>query len=316
MVSAGLLAVSYSLPTVEFEKLLSEIEIYSIYGGIEMLWVDGNPILASIVFIFSMIFPIGKLLALAVLWTRHRRKPVSHGSVMWIELLGKWSMLDVFIIGAFVGAIRLEFAAGFTLAKGTSQPGIVVFGAAVFLSLLSTLIVGRMVTAGEPVPLREAPQLHRGRARLLTTVAAGTLFAGLTLPLLEVRKGLFFSNEVGLTTTTWHMARQDELFLALALVLLVVLTPVIRSVMLLRLRWIRSEHSARSLRQAMFLDGWAMHDVFALGLIIVSVKLDQLASITLMTGFWCVLAAAVLAQLDAWLLRREVLLIHEPRPGD
>jgi len=50
-----------------------------------------------------------------------------------------------------------------------------------------------------------------------------------------------------------------------------------------------------------------MLDVFGLGLVIVWVKLDELAATTLRTGFWAVLAAACLAQLDAWLFRRAVL---------
>ena len=45
LISAATLVASYSLPTVEFKQVLSEVEIYSIYGGIEMLWLDGNPIL-------------------------------------------------------------------------------------------------------------------------------------------------------------------------------------------------------------------------------------------------------------------------------
>lgn len=277
-----------------------------------MLWLDGTPILAAIVFIFSMVFPIAKLLALSLLWMRRRQRPVSHRAVLWIELLGKWSMLDVFIIGVFVGSIRLEFIGGLQLAKGTSQAGIVVFAAAIVLSMVSTLLVGRLVTDGEPLPLRDDPQLHRWRARLLSTAAAGALGAALTLPLLEVRKSLFFSNEVALPATTWRMIQDHEAFLAVALGLLVVITSVVRSLMLLRLRWVRADHSPRVLRRAIFVDGWAMLDVFALGLIVVSIKLDQLATTTLMAGFWWVLAAAGLAQLDAWLLRREVLLVREP----
>jgi len=305
LASAATLVTSYSLPTVEFEKMLSEIEIYSIYGGIEMLWIDGNPILAAIVFVFSMIFPVAKLLALTWFWLLHRKKPVSHAAVLWIELLGKWSMLDVFIIGVFVGAIRLEFIGGLQLAKGTSQPGIEVFGTAILLSLVSTMLVGRLVTNGVPLPLRESPRLGRWWSRLVSTAAAVALGAALALPLVEVRKSLFFSNEVALPATAWRMLHEQEVFLALALGLLVIVTSIIRSLMLLYLRWSRSAHGHKVIRRALFMDGWAMLDVFGLGLIIVSIKLGQLAETTLLAGFWCSLSAAGLAQLDAWLLRRE-----------
>ena len=307
LLSTALLLASYALPTVEFQRLLSEPEVYSIWGGIEMLWLDGTEGLAAIVFLFSMVFPLAKLIALAWLLLRPRHAGLPARALGWIELLGKWSMLDVFIVGAFVGAIRLQLGPSLQLARGTSHPGIALFGGAVLASMLCTWLVSCCFPAaharhGDP-RARLDPQ--RLPARLVSTAAAGCLAAALALPLFEVSKGIVFRNQVLLPATTWHMAGDHELLLALTLLLLVMGTSVTRSLLALRLRWLGGD-TATLVRRAMSIDEWAMLDVFALGLVVVWVKLDQLATTTVLVGFWCTLAAAALAQLDAWMLRREI----------
>ena len=67
LVSGILLVVAFALPTVTFQQLGSKEEVYSILGGIRSLWDDGNFILASIVFLFSVVWPTGKLFALSTL---------------------------------------------------------------------------------------------------------------------------------------------------------------------------------------------------------------------------------------------------------
>ena len=151
VVSAVTLAVALALPTVTFDTIISEAETYSIYGGIESFWEDGNYILATIVFLFSIVFPVAKLLALSAILLRRGTHTARHTAVEWLKLLGKWSMLDVFIISVFVGAIRLG------IAEATSRPGIYVFAAAIALSMISTVLVGRWLSGGRPRDLAEKP---------------------------------------------------------------------------------------------------------------------------------------------------------------
>lgn len=301
LASAATLAVSLALPTVTFQKLASAEETYSIFGGIESLWEDGNWILAAIVFLFSVVFPIAKLIALQLVWLGRWSRAARLELVEWLELLGKWSMLDVFIVGTFVGAIRLGL-----LADASSRPGILVFGAAILMSILTTHFIGRIESQGRPRPLCERPALRAWWARLTTLLAATALAAALALPLLQVKKGFLFRNDVALLSTSWKMAGDEEPLLAAALFALVTGTSIARALLLAALRWLpRAPERAR--RLALQLDEWAMLDVFGLGLVIVAVKLDELATTTLRAGFWAVLAAACLAQLDAWAFRRAVV---------
>ena len=64
LVASGLTLVgSLFLPTVVFQKLAAK-EVYSILGGIRVLWTDGDHVLATIVFLFSVVLPIAKHLLL------------------------------------------------------------------------------------------------------------------------------------------------------------------------------------------------------------------------------------------------------------
>ena len=302
IVSAVTLAVSLALPTVTFDTIVSLEETYSIYGGIESLWNDGNTILATIVFLFSIVFPVAKLLSLSAVLLRRGTHAARHAAVGWLELLGKWSMLDVFIISIFVGAIRLG------IAEATSRPGIYVFAAAIALSMISTVLVGRWVSGGLPRDLAETPAVRSWPARILTTIAAAALALAFSTTILQVeRTFLMFPivNRIDLPNTAWDMAQNREVFLALTLGLLVMGTSALRALVLLRLRWLPGGRIATR-RLALTLDEWAMLDVFGLGLLITYVKLAELTTTTLLPGFWWVIAAAVLAQADAWLFRRSV----------
>jgi paraquat-inducible protein A len=295
VVAAATLAYSYSLPTVTFERLMSDPETYSIYGGIESLWEDGNWVLASLVFFFSIVFPIVKVLALGYLWLGRGGPAQRAGLVVWLRLLGKWSMLDVFVIGAFVGSIHLG-----VIAQGTSRAGIYVFGAAIAMSMLTTIAVA----AREPGSARRALTLGRAplAARLLTSAGALALGAGLALSLLELSK-FFITKEVSLPYTSWNMLKGSEPVLGAILLVFVVGTSSLRCLCGLALVW--TAWRPRGLvRFSLLLDEWAMLDVFGLGLAIVHVKLSELAETRLLPGFWWAVAASALAFTDGLVLRR------------
>lgn len=104
----------------------------SIWGGILALWQDGAYFLAVIIFAFSVMFPIGKL---GALWQALDRITIGQPpaeSLRQVEKLGKFSMLDVFVLALIIIAIK-------GLPGGTSvrlQWGLVAFIVAIVLSLL------------------------------------------------------------------------------------------------------------------------------------------------------------------------------------
>ncbi len=111
----------------------------TILSGIIYFWVTGDYELAAIVFIASFLVPLFKLAALFVLvfnaqrgtnWRRGERSRLYHV----IELIGRWSMLDVFVVALLAGLVRIR---GF--AEITAGAGIAAFGMVVVLTMLASL---------------------------------------------------------------------------------------------------------------------------------------------------------------------------------
>ena len=132
IVSAVLLVVGLNLPVLTIRKLWEE-STFSILSGILNLWREKYYFLATVIFFFSIIFPIVKLVALFVIWfvrlTDARRKWVLH----CLALLGKWSMLDVFVTAVLVVSVKLG-----ALATAKAESGIYYFGSSILLAMLVT----------------------------------------------------------------------------------------------------------------------------------------------------------------------------------
>jgi paraquat-inducible protein A len=110
----------------------------TIMSGIAGLWHDGMWAIASIVFIASILIPVLKLLGLAWLLIAARRRNARHRRELtrlytWLDFIGRWSMLDVFLVAFLTGAV--QFGA---LATIEPRSGIVAFAAAVVLTILAT----------------------------------------------------------------------------------------------------------------------------------------------------------------------------------
>ena len=107
----------------------------TVWGGTRALWHDGMWGVALIVFLASILVPLLKLLGLFYLVTMRgsARQTFRRRLYKFIEKIGPWAMLDVFLLAIMVAVIRFgKFA---TVIPG---PGIVAFTAVVVLTLLAS----------------------------------------------------------------------------------------------------------------------------------------------------------------------------------
>lgn len=313
--AAFLLGGAYSLPTITYSRLAKADQTYSIYGGAEALWDSSNYVLAAIVFGFSIVFPIAKLCVLSAVLVGRAERGWAHR----LRLLGKWSMVDVFVIAGFIGAVRVG------VASGASRQGIHLFTAGVVVSMLAAMATERWVhgqqrergSGGEePVALSGEPEEPSRLGWLLAASALTAHVVALALPLLVVIVEVFLlrsSNRMSLRSLTSGLAEDHEWGLAGVLLLTVWALPLLRAAC--SLVWSLGARSPRWLRAALWLDEWSMMPVFALGLVVVWVKLLDLTTTELMAGFSAVLVAALLGELDAWRLRRASNPSVRPAPS-
>ena len=107
-----------------------EIQI-SILGGIVALYEDGKYFIGTIILLFSVLFPVWKL---GVLWgnvSALARREELNQAFHRIEKLGKFSMLDIFVIAVLIVTLK-------GLPGGTEigvDWGVFAFAASVLLSI-------------------------------------------------------------------------------------------------------------------------------------------------------------------------------------
>ncbi len=100
-----------ALPIMTTDQLGSSLDS-TILGGVILLVQYGSYPVATVIFVASVMVPIGKLVALYWLcFTVHRGHPTSmrQRTVLYrvTELIGRWSMVDVFVVTILVGLIQL-----------------------------------------------------------------------------------------------------------------------------------------------------------------------------------------------------------------
>jgi len=124
------------LPVMVSTTLVSEEED-TILSGVVLLYTTGSWPLALIVLIASVMIPLAKLGALAyLLITVHRRSIRGQNDRIrlyrLVEFVGRWSMLDVFVITFTVALIQLQ-----PLMSVEPGMGVLFFAAVVVLTMIA-----------------------------------------------------------------------------------------------------------------------------------------------------------------------------------
>jgi paraquat-inducible protein A len=132
--SIALLPPAVLLPIVEIEKL-GHHHKSSLLGGIRELFQAGEWGIGVVIFLFSILFPVIKLLILLdlsfVQFLKPKQRSIAH---RWMEWAGKWSMLDVLLLAILVMWIKLQGVVSFQFG-----PAIVAFSLCVVFSLLAAM---------------------------------------------------------------------------------------------------------------------------------------------------------------------------------
>lgn len=139
LASVATLTMGLSQPVITLTELVFKKNTYSIIGGVIELYNHKDYVLAAVIFIFSCLFPIVKLISLFLLWFVPF-DPGQRGKVVtWLGHLGKWSMLDVYVV-----ALTIVIAKSSSLLKAKPEMGIYFFGVSVVLSILTSTRIERL----------------------------------------------------------------------------------------------------------------------------------------------------------------------------
>jgi hypothetical protein len=117
-----------------------EPQSFSLTGGILHLLQEGEYLIGGLLLVFSVLFPLAKLVVIFVLL--HASREMAQPLVGLLANLGKWSMLDVFVIAAVVICFK-GFPGG---SRVEVEWGLYVFAASVILSMLATHFLKRHIS--------------------------------------------------------------------------------------------------------------------------------------------------------------------------
>ena len=111
----------------------------TILSGVVYLWETGSWAISAIVFAASIMIPLMKLISLTLLLISVQRNSSWHPEqrtrlYRLVELVGRWSMLDIYVVTLLAALVQLK-----SLAIVKAGPGAVAFGAVVVLTMLAAI---------------------------------------------------------------------------------------------------------------------------------------------------------------------------------
>jgi paraquat-inducible protein A len=135
--SAVLYVPANILPVMTTREFLEDDEPDTIMSGVLVLLHSGSWPIAVLVFIASIVVPMLKILALAVLlysaWRPSPRRRQQRSDLFrMVEFIGRWSMLDVYAISLLATLVQIQSFASIVVGWGAWA-----FGAVVVLTLLA-----------------------------------------------------------------------------------------------------------------------------------------------------------------------------------
>ncbi|MGH8225974.1 MAG: paraquat-inducible protein A [Gammaproteobacteria bacterium] len=135
LVAMGLLFEGLTLPILTIKKFWIFHNTFSIWSGMKSLYGSSEFFLASVLLVFSILFPIGKNMLLFWIFVQGSWiGKFSQRLVRTAAVLGKWSMLDVFIVAILVASVKLG-----VLAHASVLSALYFFAASVIITnLIST----------------------------------------------------------------------------------------------------------------------------------------------------------------------------------
>lgn len=137
LVTAFLLYIPANLLPVMQTQFLGDITQSTILEGVILLWQHGSYPIAIIIFIASIMVPTGKLIALAWLCyttANNRQEKLKHRTRLYrlTEFIGRWSMVDVFVVAILAALIDLG-----SITNIVPDWGILAFAGMVISSMLA-----------------------------------------------------------------------------------------------------------------------------------------------------------------------------------
>ena len=139
LITAAIIYVPANVLPIMTVSSLGQGEPSTIMSGVIELVQHGMIPIAAVVFIASILVPTFKLVGIALLlFSVQRHQPLSARQRIWmyrfIEFIGRWSMLDIFVIAILVAVVNFG-----RIASVEANLGAIAFATVVILTMLAAV---------------------------------------------------------------------------------------------------------------------------------------------------------------------------------
>ena len=112
LITSIILYIPANVLPIMYTNYLGAKVANTIVGGVITLWAQGSYPIAIVIFVASVVVPIGKIIALgwlcfSVKFNKVRSHQRSHDLFRLTEFIGKWSMVDIFVVTVLVALIQM-----------------------------------------------------------------------------------------------------------------------------------------------------------------------------------------------------------------
>ena len=294
------------LPFLEIDEIFHAKVVYSLPHSVHLMWEHKLYIIAFLILGFSIIFPFVKLISLFsawfLPWESKRRATFLH----WIELLGKWSYMDVFVVILLLALTNKQ-----TMITSRIHIGVYFFIGAITLSMILSQIIlsiARKIVEEEEgtktYPTKKRwmlfDQLYLGwTVPLLVFISAAALIEAVHSTFLRISQFLLISRSYSIYDIIQLLQTNKYWVLLAILVVTIIAVPLLRLASLLVV-WIIPMKAAHHIRAQQLLEGlsrWSMLDVFGLALFLIVSQGKDLVKTELQPGLYTVVIAIALSYL-------------------
>lgn len=146
LVGASFIALIIGLlaPMLTLKKLILITNTFSVSSGVLALFREGDYLLSFIIFGFSIVLPLVKIGLLFRVWNAAEHGSQSVRYFCWLTNIGRWSMLDVFVVAVLVASVKLG-----ALASVEVHYGLYAFALSVVLVMLASGRVKHVMQTNE-----------------------------------------------------------------------------------------------------------------------------------------------------------------------
>ena len=156
LITTVLLVVGLTQPMFTFTHFYFFDDTFSLLDGIFHLAAQGEYILFVLLFLFSLVMPVVKMLMLLYsINAGQLLTPVQRLRLDKIAKLGKWSMLDVYVIAILAVTIKLSLIASVTI-----HYGLVAFAVSVTLSMVLPWMIAALYQVKTPLFIDESSAIN------------------------------------------------------------------------------------------------------------------------------------------------------------